>query len=591
MPPQKRIRRRRRPIVWTAVALLALTVVTGVALALDARTAYARLTAVAEGATALQERVVAGDVEGAGERAARMRADAATAREALHGPHWWLAARVPALGPNVEAVRTVSVVADDLASGPLEDLLGAVAAVDPASLAPMEGRVDVAPLADAAPHLTSAAQALAEADARVEGIDAAALAEPLRDRLARLAGQVDTMRALSDTAARAARLVPAMMGADGPRDYLLLVQNNAEPRATGGVTGAVIHLRTEDGAVELVEHRAAGGFGKFEEPVLPLTDSELGLYSPLLGQYMGDVNFTPDFPRTAELTREMWRQKTRTEVDGVLSVDPGALQHLLAATGPVTLPSGDVLTAQNTARTLLNDVYLRFPEPADQDAYFETAAATIFDHVLGGGADPAGVMRALDTAADQGRLLAWSAHEDEQRLLAGTTLSGELRGHTGASPVVGVYLNDRNGAKIGYYQRVAAEVVAAGCRPDGARELSLEVTVSSDAPENYASLPDYVTGAGNYVPKGAMETTVTVYAPTGGTITDARSSADDASYLPQLHEGLAVGAYTVRLGPGESVTLGYDIALAPGLPGELLTRMTPGPAEDAFTFSTAGCGG
>jgi hypothetical protein len=456
----------------------------------------------------------------------------------------------------------------------------------------VEGRVDVAPLADAAPRLESAAKALAEADSRVEGIDTAALAEPLREPIARLAGQVDTMRALGDTAARAARLVPAMLGADGPRDYLLLVQNNAEPRATGGVTGAVIHLRTGDGAVEIVEHRAAGGFGRFEEPVLPLTDSELGLYSPLLGQYVGDVNFTPHFPRTAELIREMWRLKTGTEVDGVLSVDPGALQHLLAATGPVTLPSGDVLTAENTARTLLNDVYLRFPEPADQDAYFETAAATIFEHVLGGGAaDPAAVVQALDTAADQGRLLAWSAHEDEQRLLAGTTLGGELRGHTGTSPVLGVYLNDRNGAKIGYYQRVAAEVVAAECRPDGARELSLEITVSSDAPENYASLPDYVTGAGNYVPKGAMETTVTVYAPTGGAITDARSSADDASYLPQLHDGLAVGAYTVRLGPGESVTLGYDITLAPGLPGELLTRMTPGPAEDAFTITSTSCGG
>jgi len=250
-----------------------------------------------------------------------------------------------------------------------------------------------------------------------------------------------------------------------------------------------------------------------------------------------------------------------------------------------------VLTAENTARTLLNDVYLRFPEPADQDAYFEAAAATIFDHVLGGGADPAAVVRALDAAAEQGRLLAWSAHEDEQRLLASTTLSGELRGHTGTSPVLGVYLNDRNGAKIGYYQRVTAEAVATDCRPDGARELSLEITVTSDAPENYASLPDYVTGAGNYVPKGATETTVTVYAPTGGTITDARSSADDASYLPQLHEGLTVGAYTVRLGPGESVTLDYDIALAPGLPGELSTRMTPGPSEDAFTISATGCGG
>ncbi|MCK6210805.1 DUF4012 domain-containing protein [Georgenia sp. EYE_87] len=576
--------------MWTAVALLALTVVTGVALALDARTAYARLTAVAEGTRVLQERVVAGDVDGAGETATRMRADAAAAREALHGPHWWLAGRVPGLGPNVEAVQTVSVVADELASGPLEDLLGVVAVVDPASLAPVEGRVDVAPLAGAAPRLESAAQALAAADSRVKGIDAAALAEPLREPLARLAREVDTMRALSDTAARAARLVPAMMGSDGPRDYLLLVQNNAEPRATGGIPGAVVHLRAAGGAVELVGQRPASDFGPYEEPVLPLTDPELGLYSPLLGQYMQDVTFTPDFPRIAELAREMWRVETGTEVDGVLSVDPVALQRLLAVTGPVTLPGGEQLTADNTAKVLLSDVYARFPEPADQDAFFETAAATIFEQVVGGDVDPKATIEALDAAADKGRLLVWSAHEDEQRLLAGTKLGGELRGNTGTSPVLGVYLNDRNGAKIGYYQRVAAEVVTTDCGPDGARQLTLEVAVGSDVPDDVASLPDYVTGGGNYVPEGAMETTVTVYAPTGGAITDARSSADDASYLPQVHEDLAVGAHTVRVGPGESVTLGYDITLASGLPGELLTRMTPGPAEDAFTITSTGCG-
>ncbi len=44
------------------------------------------------------------------------------------------------------------------------------------------------------------------------------------------------------TAARAVRLLPPMLGADGPREYLLLVQNNAEQRATGGIPGSVVQL-------------------------------------------------------------------------------------------------------------------------------------------------------------------------------------------------------------------------------------------------------------------------------------------------------------------------------------------------------------
>ena len=46
-----------------------------------------------------------------------------------------------------------------------------------------------------------------------------------------------------------------MAGADGPRDYLLVFQNNAEIRATGGLPGSWARLHAEDGKLE---HRPAG---------------------------------------------------------------------------------------------------------------------------------------------------------------------------------------------------------------------------------------------------------------------------------------------------------------------------------------------
>jgi Protein of unknown function (DUF4012) len=66
------------------------------------------------------------------------------------------------------------------------------------------------------------------------------------------------------TAARAVRLLPPMLGANGPREYLLLVQNNAEQRATGGIPGSVALLRAVDGAVTVGAHRGAriGHVGK-----------------------------------------------------------------------------------------------------------------------------------------------------------------------------------------------------------------------------------------------------------------------------------------------------------------------------------------
>ncbi|TFB67457.1 DUF4012 domain-containing protein [Cryobacterium sp. Hz9] len=45
---------------------------------------------------------------------------------------------------------------------------------------------------------------------------------------------------------RAVQLLPAMLGADGQRSYLLLFQNNPEVRATGGLPGAFAEISTEN---------------------------------------------------------------------------------------------------------------------------------------------------------------------------------------------------------------------------------------------------------------------------------------------------------------------------------------------------------
>ena len=90
--------------------------------------------------------------------------------------------------------------------------------------------------------------------------------------------------------------------------------------------------------------------------------------------------------------------------------------------------------------------------------------------------------------------MAWSAREDEQALLSGTVLSGELVGVQGDSPVVGVYLNDGSAAKIGYYLRTDVAATSIQCRTDGSQALTVTVTLTNTAPANAATLPPYLTG-------------------------------------------------------------------------------------------------
>lgn len=130
--------------MWGTLGLLLALVSVGVLMAVQALGAHRDLRAAAAAVPVLREQLTAGDIEAAQATASRIGEDASGARDALHGPHWWLAARLPGLGEDVAAVRTVTEVVDDLASDAIPDLVGAAAVIDPASFAPRKGRIDLA---------------------------------------------------------------------------------------------------------------------------------------------------------------------------------------------------------------------------------------------------------------------------------------------------------------------------------------------------------------------------------------------------------------------------------------------------------------
>jgi hypothetical protein len=585
------VSRLARPTVprLFALASLAVLVLAGVYL-FQARQAHAHLTAAAARITELRQQITA-DADDAVVRstAKAFQKDTSAARDAVHGPHWSLLAALPEVGPNVDAVQTVTQAADTLGAEALPQLIAASKGVDLEELAPVNGRVKLAPLQAVAAEIDTAHRAVSSASERVSGIDTEQLVAQLRAPVRDVADQLEEVTGLTGAAADAARLLPPMLGADGPRHYLLLTQNNAEPRALGGLPGAVLLLRAHEGRISLVEQRPAASFGDFGEPVLRLSPAERTLYGTQMGRYLGNVTSTPDFPRAAQLAAEMWRVGAGGEVDGVASIDPYALQLLLEATGSVTLPGGHALSGDNAAQTFLNQVYIDIPDPSAQDRFLAAAASAIFEKVMSGKGDLRAVAESLVEAVDQKRVMLWSANGDEQTIIAGTPLSGELRGHTEDAPVIGVYLHDRSSAKIAYYEKMDVDVVPKNCGSTGPRDMAVTVKLSSAVPGNIRQLPAPLTGGGRVVPVGHIRSDVLVYAPTGGVITGFRSDDGAQGMTTHFHDGLHVAARTVVLAPNEIVTMEYEIRSSGDFPEPVRVRTTPGPVPGQFQVSSSPC--
>ncbi|MEA9999652.1 DUF4012 domain-containing protein [Cryobacterium sp. RTS3] len=529
-------------------------------------------------AAQIQSDVVAGDAASAATRFDSLASHSSNAADLTSDPIWRAFEVVPVVGANLTAVRELAAAVDDIsqnAVGPLTKIAGSVKLTD---FKPVDGSINVQPLLDAQPGIAEASAALQDAEHTVQSIDTSGTLAVVSSAADRLSSAVEKAAESVTILDRAVRVVPNMLGAAGPRNYVLLFQNPAELRASGGIPGAVALLHTENGHLSLAQQASSTDFPKYDKPVLDLPMETRGLYGDITGTFIQDVTLTPNFPLSGQIAREMWQRQFGVEADGVISIDPVALSYLLKATGPITLPTGDVLNSENAVKLLLTDVYARYKSSALQDKFFAAAAASVFSGVASGDADPVALIKALGQAGVERRVLVWSSHDDDQSVLAGTTLAGNLPVSDATAKRFGVYLNDATGAKMDTYLDAKLGLGQVTCRQDGRPHYVVTVTLTNTAHADAAtSLPEYVTGGGSFgVQPGNVKTIVSVYgAPDMQPLGVVRDGAV-IGYHPATDSTYPVSSSTVELAPGASAVLDFGWLGAEKFEGELEAESTPG---------------
>ncbi|WP_454699217.1 DUF4012 domain-containing protein [Arthrobacter humicola] len=487
------------------------------------------------------------------------------AREAVGDPIWTLAAVVPGLGPNFSAVTEVARSADDVATIGVAPLVKVLETLNWDSLMPSSTGTNLEPLQKASPSVASAAHAVRVSADRLERIDASSLLPQVAAPLAQAREQLEAVTGALDASSDASQIAPGMLGAQGPRNYLLMIQNNAEVRASGGIPGALAVLKLDQGKLSLGTQSSAGAVGVMQ-PTLPVDAEQQQIYSRRLGKYMQDVNLTPDFPTTANTAQAMWERKTGQRVDGVISMDPVALGYILDATGPVKISNPELLvlasgmpkelTGKNVVPTLLSDVYAKIEEPQLQDAYFAGVAQEIFAALSSGKGDAKALVDGMTRGTTEGRVLVWSGKAEEQSIIAKYALSGSVAGPSISPAQFGVYFNDGTGAKMDYYVKRTVQLVQE-CTGDEYGQVRVRITSTNTAPADAAkSLPGYVTGSGVFgVPPGTVQTNVIAYGPVQSIVQTAMVDGKSADFAAHRHSNRPVGSVTVTLVPGQSSTV------------------------------------
>jgi hypothetical protein len=186
------------------------------------------------------------------------------------------------------------------------------------------------------PQIEAAQTALARAADSRAAIDTAQLSSRTRAML----GRFDHLQPLLKNGASLLAILPELLGADGPRTYLLLAQNNHELRATGGFISGVGVVRLDEGQIVDLHFQDSYTVDDLTQPHPPPPEP--------LRRYMGagmlllrDANWWPDFPTSGRQIAALYHQDQQQTVDGLIAVDLTTLQLLLQATGPIQVQSYD----------------------------------------------------------------------------------------------------------------------------------------------------------------------------------------------------------------------------------------------------------
>jgi len=556
-----------------AVGLLVL-VVAGY-LAVTALLARRELTNAKAALGVVKTRLLAGDRAGAEAELTTANDDAAQADAHTGGFVWGAAAGIPWLGAPLRTVRGIAETAHDLTAKTLPQVVTVAAALSPDRLRIAPNQIDVHRLRSAGPTLSSVAK---QTDAATERADALPRSTwlPAADKARR--EFVDLIGGLHSTLARAAqasRLLPPMLGADGPRRYLLVIQTNAESRGLGGLPGVFAIVSAKNGKVSF--DRFGNDSDITAQAHVDLGHDFAGWYGSL-GVERLFVNSTasPNMPSDAQIWMSMWQRQTGQHLDGAVATDPIALSYLLKVTGPLTLSDGTHVSSDSIVRLAESEAYSRFRSTPARKRFFVMLGRQTADHVLhSAGGHGTALLDALEHAANERRLLVWSAHSNEEAQLAPTSLGGVVP--TGPQPLTALVINNGAGDKLDYYLDRTLTYTPGSCSA-GRRQATVTVTLTNRAPTH--GLPPYVVVRSDHPlwppPRGTNRELVTVYTTDGTRLVHATLDGNDVTdeVLPGREQGHPLLSYDVEIRPQQSVHLELTLS-EPQVPGPVRTFIQP----------------
>lgn len=373
-------------------------------------------------------------------------------------------------------------------------------------------------------------------------------------------------------------ILPAVLGSEGRRTYVLGMQNSAEQRGSGGALLQFAVFTIDDGKPE---------FSKKSSTVYDVDKDRQQLSIPLPedawyvagipdAQRFGNANWSPDWPLSAELTIEYAKASAALlpeaqaqaipvdDVDGVIAVDPVAMEKLMPGVGPYTAGTKEgrkvYVTANRLVEFVLYKAYAKYPVQAFRRARLQDIVDGFYENVFKP-RHPTELIDGFGAALREKHMQIWMTDPAEQAFIEQMDWDGGIRA-AHDSDYLYVVQQNVGGNKFDYFSESTTTMEVAIDGDDA--NVTTEARV-----RNGVFLPQPRWSAGDSARTGLHWPMMNVYVPLEAELTAATYEGDREPTPPNLifetdtptenvEKGKKVWSATFKIPPGQEAAMRLD---------------------------------
>jgi len=411
----------------------------------------------------------------------------------------------------------------------------------------------------------------------------------IRARLVSTKGLFDSTASLFVEARPLLKQLPELLGVRSAKRYLMIFQNDAELRATGGFITAYGIFKVEKGKIQVEKADDIYKLDDSKTRTFPAPSPILKYHKNVTNLQLRDSNLSPDFGVSMDQFRLMLKESVSSfpSFDGIIALDTHVLVSTIKILGDFNV-YGRVFSADNDKRCDCPKAIYELEDYSTKPvAYVREDRKDIISVLLyqimqkALGISPSKYWGKLSQMfldeAKQKHLIFNFNDTEAQKGIEALDFGGKIQSFDGDY----LHLSNVNfaGAKSNLFVREAVkqEYAVAG---DGTITKTVTVTYKNPSPASNCNLE-----AGQLCLNGILRNWVRLYVPSGSKLVEFTGSEMDTVTYDELGKTVFEGFMTVKPQGAAEIKVKYTLPMkgTKGSTSKLLTQKQPG--TDAPVYS------